>query len=142
MSEDLQVAPNVTIPSRELEWKATRAAGPGGQNVNKVSSKVELRFLLSVTSAIEPKTRARLRALARHRLDAEGNLLLTSQKTRDQHRNLEDAREKLKLLVLEAMIVPKARRETRPTRGSVKRRLESKSKRSETKRARSYRSDD
>ena len=126
MTSPLYVDPRVTLPGGDLAWTAVRSSGPGGQNVNKVSSKVELRFDLPGTRALGPEVKARLRAIAAHKLDAEGRVLLTSQRTRDQVKNLADAREKLAELVRRALFVPKTRRPTKPSRGSKERRLESK----------------
>src|SRR5688572_17022632 len=114
--EPLRIDARVVIPEGDLSWTAVRSSGPGGQHVNKTSTKVELRFDLPGTSALAPGAKARLRALARGRLDPEGKLLVVSQKTREQGRNLEDARERLAELVRQALIVPKTRRPTRPTR--------------------------
>lgn len=126
MSTPLVVDDRVTLPASSLVWTAVRASGPGGQNVNKVSSKVELRFDLEGCEALAEPVRARLRAIARNLLDADGWVLITSQKTRDQAKNLADAREKLRLLVVRALEVPKLRRPTKPTRGSQRRRVEGK----------------
>jgi ribosome-associated protein len=126
MTSPLYVDPRVTLPAGELTWTAVRSGGPGGQNVNKVSSKVELRFDLPGTRALGPEVKARLRVIAAHKLDAEGRILLTSQRTRDQVKNLADAREKLAELVRRALFVPKTRRPTKPSRGSKERRLEAK----------------
>lgn len=126
MSTPLLVDDRVTLPASSLVWTAVRASGPGGQNVNKVSSKVELRFDLEGCEALAEPVRARLRAIARNLLDADGCVLITSQKTRDQAKNLADAREKLRLLVVRALEVPKLRRPTKPTRGSQRRRVEGK----------------
>lgn len=134
--DDLHVNARVTIAAHELAWIAVRASGPGGQNVNKVSSKVELRWDVPGSSAISGAAKARLRAQQRNRLDADGRLLVTSQKTRDQHRNLEDALAKLAEMVREALIVPKTRRPTKPTRGSKERRIKAKKARAEIKRGR------
>lgn len=131
----------VTIPARQLSWSAARSGGPGGQNVNKVSSKVDLRFDLDA-SELSPVVKMRLRTIARNRIDADGAILVTSQLTRDQPRNLEDAREKLAELVRQALFVPKARKPTKPSRGSVRRRLEEKRHASDKKRARSSRGDE
>ena len=93
--EHLVIRPGIVVPERELEWAAVRASGPGGQNVNKVSSKVELRFDFETSSALGVSVKARLRALAQHRLDADGRILIVSQVTRNQPQNLEDARQRL-----------------------------------------------
>src|SRR5512134_180576 len=94
MAEPIRIAKGILVPSAALEWRAVRSSGPGGQNVNKVASKVELRVDLGAVTGLSAPARARLQALAAARLDAEGRLLVTSQRTRDQLRNLEDAREK------------------------------------------------
>ena len=126
MTSPLYVDPRVTIPGGELTWTAVRSGGPGGQNVNKVASKVELRFDLPGTRALAPEVKARLRTIAAGKLDSDGRILLTSQRTRDQVKNLADAREKLAELVRRALFVPKPRRPTKPSRGSKERRLEGK----------------
>src|SRR5262245_31253455 len=123
MAEPIQVAPGVVVPAAALSVRAVRSSGPGGQNVNKVASKVELRVDLGAVSGLDEGARARLLALARPRLDAEGLLLVTSQRTRDQPRNLEDAREKVRQLVARALHAPRRRRATRPSAGARERRL-------------------
>jgi ribosome-associated protein len=136
MSEPLVVDPNVTIPGEDLSWTATRSSGPGGQNVNKVSSRVELRFDLEGSTALTDDVRARLRVIARGHLDAEGRILLKSERTRDQPRNLEDAREKLRAMVEKALVVPTPRKPTKPSRRAKARRVEGKRREAEKKRAR------
>jgi ribosome-associated protein len=136
MSDPLIIDGALTIPSEELSWTAVRASGPGGQNVNKVASKVELRFDLAASRVLKDDVKARLRALAGSRLDAEGRLLVTSQLTRDRGRNLDDARAKLKDLVKKALPVPRRRKATRPSLGSRRRRLEGKRIQGEKKAAR------
>jgi ribosome-associated protein len=133
MSEPLVIDAVVTIPAAELSWTAVRASGPGGQNVNKVASKVELRFDVEGSRALTEDVKARLRALAGSRIDNAGRLLLTSQLTRDQARNLDDARVKLAALVKAALHPPRKRKATRPSLGSKRRRLESKRRQGEKK---------
>jgi ribosome-associated protein len=141
VSQSLFVSPALTIPADELRWTSVRSSGPGGQNVNKVSSKVELRFDFERSRVLGVETKARLRVLAASRLDAEGYLLVVSQATRDRQRNLEDARTKLGALVLMACQRPKRRRATRPTRGSTESRLREKRIHSARKRDRHRKSE-
>jgi ribosome-associated protein len=124
MPDPIRVSDAVTIPGAALALAFTRSSGPGGQNVNKVASKVELRVDLSRIEGLREDARRRLDTLTASRRDAEGRLLVTSQRTRDQHRNLEDARAKVRELVARALRAPKRRRPTRATRGSVEARLE------------------
>ncbi len=133
MSRDLVVSPRVTIPASDMTWTAVRSSGPGGQNVNKVASKVELRFHLATTAALDEATKARLRALAGHRLDADGALVVVAQTSRNQLRNLHDARERVAELVRAALQPPRLRRATRPTRSSVRARLADKQRRAAVK---------
>jgi ribosome-associated protein len=132
----LVVNDQVAIPEGDLTWTAVRASGPGGQNVNKVSSKVELRFDLAGTDVLDAFTKERLRRIAGSKVSTGGELLLTSQKTRDQARNLEDARAKLVCLIQEALFRPKARRPTRPSRARVRARLDDKRKQGDKKASR------
>jgi len=136
MSEPLHVTASVLVPAEAIAFRAVRSSGPGGQNVNKVASKVELRVDLGRVSGLSAAALARLLALSASRLDAEGNLVVVSQKTRDQSRNLDDAREKLRALVLRSLVAPRPRRATRPTRASRERRLTAKRHSSERKRGR------
>src|SRR5690349_2544173 len=119
----LPIRDDLTIPAADLTWRAVRASGPGGQNVNKVASKVELRFDVEQTAALTGPVKARLRAACASRLDADGRLVVVSQRSRDQARNLELARERLRELVLDALEEPKLRRATKPTRASQTRRV-------------------
>jgi ribosome-associated protein len=136
MSEALVIRSGVVIPADAMRMSAVRSGGPGGQNVNKVASKVELRVDLARVVGLDDGARVRLRALASAALDADGRLLIVSQRTRDQRANLEDAREKIRVLVLRALVRPRTRRKTKPTRGSVERRIEEKKQRSYVKAAR------
>jgi ribosome-associated protein len=124
--QPLRIDDQLEIPAQHLSFSAVRASGAGGQNVNKVASKVELRFDLWACEELPPAVRTRLAALCRNRMDADGQVRLVSQATRDQARNLDDAREKLAELVRKALVVPRPRRPTKPTRGSKRRRLEGK----------------
>jgi ribosome-associated protein len=133
MVDAIHVRPGVLVPEEAMDFHAVRAGGPGGQNVNKVASKVELRVSLGGIVGLDPDARERLRILCAGRLDAEGRLVVTSQLTRDQRKNLDDARDKVRALVEQALVRPRRRRSTRPTRGSVERRLSDKRHRSTKK---------
>ncbi len=128
--------PDLRIPASELEVEAVRSGGPGGQNVNKVASQVQLRWNVLHSAALDDVRRARLLERLAHRLTTRGELLLRASRYRHQARNLEDARDRLSRLVQEALRVPEVRRQTRPTRSSRRRRLDDKRRRSETKRDR------
>lgn len=133
---DLPISKRITIPARDLEWQASRSGGPGGQNVNKVSTKIDLRFDLEHTSALSIPVKNRLRSLAKGRIDAEGRLVIVSTATRSQMANLEDARERLRELIAAALVAPKIRRATKPSRGSQRRRLDAKRRNSDKKKSR------
>ena len=133
---DVVVSPRLTIPAGELAIAFARASGPGGQNVNKVESKVELRWNVRGSSVLRDDDRLWLLGRLASRLTGDGTLIVTSQVTRDQQKNREDAASKLALIVRAALERPKTRRATRPTRGSQKRRVEAKRHRSEIKRNR------
>jgi ribosome-associated protein len=140
MVDAIVVRPGVVVPSDALTFHAVRSSGPGGQNVNKVSSKVDLRVELARIEGLDHGARARLLAACSGSLDAQGRLVVISQQTRDQRRNLEDARERVRALVARALVRPRPRRATRPSRASVERRLSDKKHRAHAKSSR--RSDD
>jgi ribosome-associated protein len=133
---DLVVRSSLVIPERELVWAAVRSSGPGGQHVNKVSSKVELRFAFELSSVLTASVKTRLRALARHRLDGDGRILIVSQVTRNQPQNLADARQRLSELIAQALVVPKLRRATRPSRAAKRARVSDKRAHAQKKQSR------
>lgn len=137
MPDPIRVRDAVIVPAAAIVVAFTRSSGPGGQNVNKVASKVELRVDLSLIEGLGDDARRRLDTLTTSRRDAGGRLLVTSQRTRDQHRNLEDARGKVRDLVARALVAPRRRRPTRATRGSVEARLKRKKRASFAKKLRS-----
>ncbi len=132
----LEINETIRIPESEWEWSFVRASGPGGQNVNKVASKAVLRWHLGVSPSLPDAVKQRLSALQKKRLTQEGDLVLSSQRFRDQEKNRQDCLDKLRDMILQALAVPKPRRPSRPTRGSRLRRLAAKRHRSATKESR------
>lgn len=129
----IRVTERIWIDERELEESFVRASGPGGQNVNKLATAVQLRFDVDRSPALPPEVRARLKRLAGSRLTQAGVLVITAQRHRTQERNRQDARERLLALLRQAAVPPVPRRPTKPTLGAKRRRLEAKSRRSSLK---------
>ena len=139
--QDIVVTPRVTIPAGELALAFARSGGPGGQNVNKVSSKVELRWNPTTSAALTDDDRAWLVQRLRSRLTSDGTLIVTSTATRDQTKNRDDATSKLALIVRAALDRPRPRRATRPSRAAKRRRVADKRHHAEVKRNRASRGD-
>jgi ribosome-associated protein len=134
--DDLEVLPGVVVPARELRFSFSRSGGPGGQNVNKVETRVQLRFAPAASSAFDERQRQRLLRLLAPRLTRDGELVLACDVHRERERNRAEVRGRLRLLLAQALTPPKKRVKTRPTRASKERRLEAKRRGSERKRAR------
>ena len=131
----LQIAPDILLQDEELEWQAIRAQGAGGQNVNKVSSALHLRFDIAASS-LDDALKQRLLALRDQRITGDGILVIKAQRFRTQEKNRVDAIERLRELIVSASHVPKKRRPTKPSKASQRKRMDSKTRRGATKRLR------
>lgn len=132
----LQITPSIQLQDDEIQSVFIRSPGPGGQNVNKVSTAVQLRFNLKDSQSIPLEIKQRLAKLAGKRLTTDGMLLIEARQYRSQERNRQAAIDRLVKLIQQASLPPRPRHKTRPTQASIKRRLETKRKRSEIKRSR------
>lgn len=132
----LTVTPDVEIPDADIQVSFIRSAGPGGQNVNKVASAVQLRFALARNATLRDEVKARLRALAGRRVTDDGELLIVARESRSQEQNRRHAEQRLVELVRRALVPPKKRHATKPTRASRERRLENKARSRNKKRLR------
>lgn len=132
----IEVTDSIRLPENEIQLDFIRASGPGGQNINKVSSAVQLRFDAAKSSALSEEVRARLKQISGHRMTADGILIIKAQRHRTQDRNREDAIERLVALIRQAAEKPRPRRPTKPSRAAKQKRLSSKRHRGETKRRR------
>jgi ribosome-associated protein len=128
-----EIAPGLEVPDAELEFNYIRSPGPGGQNVNKVASAVQLRFNAGASTLLDEYARTRFATLAGRRLTRDGWLVLTAHRHRTQEANRRDALERLAELIAAARARPKPRRATKPSRGARERRLEGKRQRTEVK---------
>jgi ribosome-associated protein len=127
------ITPTLHIPDDEIAWTFARSGGPGGQNVNKVASKATLRWNIVANTTIPSEVKNRLAIQQKRFFTSDGELIITSQRTRDQDRNRDDCVEKLRAIIVQATFVPKARKKTRPSRGSKRRRVEEKRRRGAVK---------
>jgi len=138
----VEIDQKLAIPDELLEFRAVRASGPGGQNVNKVSNAVELRFDSAGWDKLWPTARARLKRIAGRRMTDAGMIVIDAQRLRSQEQNRADALDRLVTMIREALIEPKVRRPTRPTRASKERRLEGKTRTSKIKKLRRVRGEE
>lgn len=132
----LVVGRSTRIPKSELTFTFVRSSGPGGQNVNKVASKACLRWPVVESPSLDEAVKQRLLSKYRRRISVDGDLLLTSQRTRDQSRNIADCLEKLRAIIQDVLTPPARRKRTKPSRGARERRLKAKRQRATTKESR------
>jgi ribosome-associated protein len=132
-ADGLELGPGVKVPESAVRVAFSRSSGPGGQNVNKVNSKAEVWVRLDAIAGLHPDAMARLKALAGRRVTDAGELHLVAEASRSQHQNREDALSRVRQLVVEAMVRPKPRRATKPSRRAKQRRLDAKKRRSDVK---------
>jgi len=132
----VEITSHISLPDHDLTWSFVRASGPGGQNVNKVATAAQLRFDLAGTASLDAAAKQRLRSLAGRRVTEDGALIIVARTQRTQEGNRREALERLAELVRRALVVPKVRKATRPTRGARERRLETKTQRRATKQLR------
>lgn len=134
--EDLQINNRVTIPASELSFSTSKSSGPGGQHANKTSSRVTLSWVLMDSAALSDGDRARVATKLASYVNADGLLQVSSDEDRSQHRNKEIVRERLAEMVRKALVRPKVRRKTKPSRAAKRRRVEAKKRRSAVKKSR------
>lgn len=137
----IELGPGVWTDREQLRFGFSRSSGPGGQNVNKVNTKTELRIALSALHGLSDRAASRLRNLSGRRLTAENDLLFTADSERTQESNRRACLEKLRNLLAQALVEPKIRKKSKPSKGSKKRRLESKKRQGDKKKARSWKAD-
>jgi ribosome-associated protein len=136
MSDDLPINRRITIPGQELETSASRSSGPGGQHANKASTRVTLTFNIETTSIFSTAQQTRVLSKLRHRLTADGELKVSADSSRSQKMNLEEARSRMASILAKALLVPKSRVKTKPSRRAKARRLDSKKKQGDKKKMR------
>ena len=138
----IKINRSLVVPDQEVEYRFTTSGGPGGQHANKASTRVELLWNVTESQVLGPRQRQRIVGALRNRIDKEGNLRLSSDRHRSQMQNRNDVTDRFRTLIHDALIPPKPRIRTGPSRAAKERRLQDKKKRSATKQARQIRLDD